>query len=399
MKITIFESRERIGGRILTCKAEGLNLELGASFINETNKIILGLIKSTQLNLIRVEDQKLFAVWNGSEIIFKSNDKSVITNIKLLMRYKLSIIRAFLLLKEAKGYAARLYPEGKEPIDTAEILESSGLDKWTSTTLEEILLEKGLSRSFIEELATPLTRTIYTQNADIAGLAGISSLLGAYGGTIYRLADGNDTLPAHLAEASQANINLKQKVNSLEKTRDGTYKISTETDTSVFDGVIIAAPIELARIQLDGITKPNHENQEYQRVYIKIMKGSLNPSHFGLNNSAEPPTIILTTKEADPITHIGIQKTHHDQYLVSASSSEPISDDFFKGVFKKPGSAVLEHSWGAAYPKFKPMTKLSLSQLDERVVYLNAIEKAVSSMETAALSALNATRIIKSKLS
>jgi monoamine oxidase len=399
IKLTIYDAQDRIGGRILTRKTEGLNLELGASFINETNKTILGLVKSARLNLERVKDQKDFAVWNGSEIIFKSTNKAASTNFKLLLRHRLSILRTFLLLKEAKSQAAKLYPEEKEPKDIAELFESTGLNKWTRKTLEEILLDKKVGKTFIDELATPLTRTIYTQNADIGGLAGISSLIGAYGGIIYRLTDGNDTLPSHLAEASQATIKLNQKVTNVEKTREGSYKVSTETDVSLFDGLIIATPIELAEIEFDDITKTNNESQEYQKVYTKIMKGVLNPRHFGFNDSMEPPTIILTTKEADPITHIGIQKTQKNQYLVTVSSPEPISDDFFKGVLKEVGAPVLEHSWTAAYPKFKPITSLSFSRIDERLICLNSIEAAVSSMETTALSALNATRIMKTELS
>jgi phytoene dehydrogenase-like protein len=399
VNLTMYDAQDRIGGRILTRKTEGVNLELGASFINETNKTILGLVKNTSLNLKRVEDQQEFAVWNGSKIIFNSNKKAALTNLRLLMRYKLSTIRTFLLLKEAKSQAAKLYQKEENAMDIAGLFESVGLAKWTTKTLVEILLAKGVSRTFIEELASPLTRTIYTQNADIGGLAGISSLLGAYGGTIYRLVDGNDSLPTHLAQASQAAIKLKQKVTGIEKTREGNYKVSTKTDTSNFDGVIIAAPLELAQIHLDGITKLNHKSQEYQRVYTKIMKGNLNPSHFGLNNSAKPPTIVLTTKEADPITQIGIQKAQKNQYLVSVSSPEPISSDFFNGVFKESGSPVLEHCWTAAYPRFKPLTKLPLSRLDERLLYLNSIEAAVSSMETATLSALHSTRVMKAEFS
>jgi hypothetical protein len=212
------------------------------------------------------------------------------------------------------------------------------------------------------------------------------------------LTDGNDTLPSQLAEASQAKIKLKQKVTSIEKKREGVYKVSTETDASLFDGVIIAAPIKLAQIELEGITKSNRESQEYQKVHMKIMKGILNPRFFGFEGSMEPPTILLTTKEADPITHIGIQKTQKELYLVTVNSPEPISDDFFKDIFKEGGSPVLEYSWTAAYPKFKPMTTLPLSRMDERLFCLNSIEAAVSSMETAALSAFNATRIMKAEM-
>ncbi len=185
----------------------------------------------------------------------------------------------------------------------------------------------------------------------------------------------------------------------MEKTREGSYRVSTENDVSLFDGLIIATPIELSEIELDGITKPAGESQEYQKVYTKIMKGFLRPQHFGLGNSMKLPTTVLTTKEADPITHIGIQRIPEKQCLVTVSSPKSISDDFFDGMFEKRGSPVLEQSWTAAYPRFKPIKKLPLSQIDERLICLNSIEAAVSSMETTALSALNAMRIMKAELS
>ena len=398
-KVTIYDFQERVGGRILTHKAAGINLELGAAFISGTNKTILGIVKIEQLKLKRIEDRGNFAIWNGSELIFRSNQKAALTNLKLLSQYKLSTVRTLLLLNEAKGQVAKLYREEmKNPADTDELFESAGLSKWYTKPFDEILLEKGISRTFIDEIATPITRTIYSQNADLGGFAGISSFIGVYGGPIYSLAEGNSTLPAHIAEASQATIKRGQKVTSIEKTSEGAYRVSAGADAALFDGVIVAAPLEIAGIEFDGIEKPNFLPQSYPKVYTKVMAGVFNPRYFGLNESTKPPAIVLTTKDADPITHCSIQKIGKSESFVTFSSTEPIADGAFSGIFKNKGVPVLQHCWTAAYPKFKPIAKLPPSRLDEWLIYVNSIEPSVSSMETSALSALNAVKMIRNDL-
>ena len=378
-RVTIYDFQERVGGRILTHKAAEINLEIGAAFINGTNKTILGIVKSEQLKLKRIKERMNFAVWDGSEFIFRSHQKAAITNFKLLSQYRLSVVRTLFLLREAKRQVAKLYREElKNPADTTELFELAGLSKWYTKTFNEILLERGISRSFIDEIASPITRTIYSQNADLGGFAGISSLIGVYGGPIYCLADGNSTLPAHIAEASQATIMRGQKVTSIEKTSEGAYRVSAGTNAALFDEVIVAAPIEIAGIELDGIEKPNFIPQSYHKVYTKVMAGVFNPSYFGLSESTKPPAIVLTTKDADPITHCSIQKIGNFKSFVTFSSTEPIADGDFSGVFKNKGVPVLQHCWTAAYPKFKPLARLSPSRLDKGLIYANSIEPSVS---------------------
>ena len=398
-KLTIYDAQKRVGGRILTQNAAGTNLELGASFINSTNKTILNIIKSTQLKLTPANESKDFAIWNGSEIIFRSNKTTLFTNLKLVSRYRLSIIRALSLLREAKIEVAKLYRvQTENPSEVAELFESAGLSKWHKETFDKILTEKGVSISFIDEIAEPITRTIYSQDADLGGFAGISSVIGVYGGPIYRLVEGNSTLPAHLAQVSGADVKLNQRVVSIEKTREDQFRISTGNEASLFDGVFVAAPLDLAGIAFDGVAKPAWEPLEYQKVYTRIAKGILDPGYFGLQESAKLPAIVLTTKQADPVTHIAIQELGKGESLVAVTSNKPLNESAFNGIFKGGGSPVLEHCWEAAYPKFKPVAKLPPTRLNERLFYLNSVEAAVSSMETTAFSALNAVKMMAAAL-
>ena len=134
--------------------------------------------------------------------------------------------------------------------------------------------------------------------------------------------------------------------------------------------------------------------QPYQTVYRRVMRGIVDPDYFGLKKSADPPAIVLTTKDADPITHFSIQKANNGESLVTISSPKPLIPTYSMVSSKMDAVTVLEHCWKAAYPVFKPITKLPSTRIDKRFMYVNAVEPSVSSMETSALSALNAIRLL-----
>jgi predicted NAD/FAD-dependent oxidoreductase len=395
LNVTIYDARDRTGGRILTSNATGATLELGAAFFNGFNKTLIGIVEAEGLNFVPVEDRKDFAVWNGSEFVFRSNKQSFSTTLRLLAKYGRSLTRSFLLLRKVKEQVARLYREQPEsPADIDEIFESTRLDEWHKKPFSEALLNRGISQAFIDEIVSPITRAIYSQNADLGGFAGISSLIGVYSGATYRLAEGNSALPARLVEAAKAIVKLGQKVDVIEKTSNGTYGVYAGEDVTVFDSVIIATPLELAAIRFDGLSVQDWLPQTYQAVYKSVMRGVFDPEYFGLENSADPPATVLTTKDSGPITQYSIHKARDGQSLVTISSPKPLNHNAFNGLFKDEGVRVLGHCWKAAYPVFRPLTRLPPTCIGERLMYINAIESAVSSMETSALSALNAVRML-----
>ncbi len=333
VNVTIYDSQNRIGGRILTYKESGVKIELGAAFFNGFNKTLLSIINVERLKISPLEDSKNFAVWNGSQIIFRSNKHSFATTSRLLARYRLSLVRTFLLLRKARRQFAKLYREElKNPADISDLFESVGLNQWYGMSFLDQLIQSGVSPAFIDEVVTPLTRTIYSQNADLGGLAGVSALIGVYSGPTYSLIEGNSSLPVYLANASKAAVKLGQKVDKIEKTSSGTYRLYSNNEEAVFDNVIMATPIELADIEFDGLSSHDAKPQPYQTVYRRIMRGIVDPNYFGLKESAEPPAIVLTTKDADPITNFSIQKVSKGESLVTISSPKPLNPNIVNGV-------------------------------------------------------------------
>ncbi len=398
-KVTVFDSQQQIGGRVLSQKAYDTNIELGAAFFNGANRTILELKKDLNLSAQRSEEYRDFLIWNGSKIVFKSNQNGLINNFKIFSKYKSSVLNMMRLLNKAKTKLADFYlQEQKNPKEIDSQFESAGIKEFFQKPFDTLLTEAGINQKFIEEIAAPITRTIYSQNADLGGFAGIASLIGVYGYPIYHFDAGNITLPTHLIKKSNAIVRQNQKVTSIEKTSNDQYKVSAGKEPEAFDSVIIATPLEGSDIKFEGITVSKWEPQQYQPVFTKIMLGVFNPTYFGLDNTSKTPAIVLTTKDADPIKHCGIQKIGNNESIVTFTSTEPLPDDLLLDVFKSQSTPILEHQWKAAYPIFRPIAKLPPTKLDKGLFYVNAIEPAISSMETSALSALNCIRMLNHDL-
>jgi prenylcysteine oxidase/farnesylcysteine lyase len=317
--------------------------------------------------------------------------------LKLINRYKLSVPKLLLILREAKKKIKNLYLEKRKKLELWELFEGTGLDKWYKKPFDQILIEKGVDKNFIDEIITPITRIIYSQNAELGGFAGLSSLLGVYGESTYSLKEGNNILPRSLLEVSGSKVKLGEKVNIIEKTSKGSFRVFFGDDSSVFDAVIIAAPLEVAKITFERVINQKWQEREYQKIYIKLMKGVVNSSYFNLDKTIKLPSVVLTSKEADPITRFSINKSAKDESWVTVTSKEPIDSNFLDNIFKN-GKFIVDHTWKAAYPVFKPTDKLQSSHIDKGLVYLNSIETAASCLETSALAASYAIKMINEDL-
>jgi predicted NAD/FAD-binding protein len=133
VNVTLYDAQQRLGGRILTCDASGATLELGAAFFNGFNRTLLGIVEAEQLKVNQMEERLDFAVWNGSEFVFKSSKWSAATDLKLFAKYKQSLTRTFFLLRKARTKVANLYQQELEnPSDIGALFESAGLNQWYS---------------------------------------------------------------------------------------------------------------------------------------------------------------------------------------------------------------------------------------------------------------------------
>ena len=139
-KVTVYEMRNRVGGRVYTFNGEKMKSEIGAAFFKPTNKIVCNLVEEMGLKVKKHEESKDIAVWNGTEIIFKSSQPMFYTMLKLFSNYKFSVPKLLFMLREANGKIKKLYTKEK-PAEFWELFESIGLDKWYKVGFDQILGE------------------------------------------------------------------------------------------------------------------------------------------------------------------------------------------------------------------------------------------------------------------
>ena len=396
-KVTVYEAENRIGGRTFTYHGDQIKKEIGAEFFNFSNKIVSGLVDELGLQTKKLDGLMDIAVWNGNEFVFQFGQSMFHKIFGLVTKHKLSVPKLLFSIKKAERNIKKLYKQQqKGPVEFSSLFEKAGLDGWYKSSFDEILLKHGVDQSFIDDLITPITRIIYSQNADLGGFAGLVALLGVYSQDLNKLKDGNQTFPQKLVEAAGSKVKLDAKINTVEKLADGSFRVHANESSAVFDAVVVAAPLEVANLSFDGITVQNPVRQ-YQTIYARIMRGQIKSSYFNLDSS-KVPSLILTSKEADPLVLFSVKHLPNmGESLVTVTSLKPLDEGFVDEFFKK-GRKVFDHSWSAAYPVFKPIQKVPDMFLDESLLYLNGIESAASSIETSAFAALNSVQAIKERL-
>jgi hypothetical protein len=72
-------------------------------FFNSNNKTVCDIIKEIGLKVKKLEKSMDIAVWNGTEIIFKSSQPMFYKMLKMFTNYKLSVPKLLLTLREANG--------------------------------------------------------------------------------------------------------------------------------------------------------------------------------------------------------------------------------------------------------------------------------------------------------
>lgn len=403
MDITIFEANDRIGGRLLARKIGPVMVELGGTFFHTINQNLLEFVKKFSLE---TEEFVLpvIGVWNGSKFIYKSSKSPLVTNLRLLLRYRLGALRLQNLLKKSKKEVLKLYANNR--LDFAyetceELIDIPFILDLKSKTLENVLLENGVSSKLIKEILEPGVRYIYHQSINIGGFAGIVTIVASDGTPLYKLKNGNVQFNKNLVKSADATVKLKHKIEKIIKTDQGKYNlINQEGSSEEFDAVILAAPFEQLQIEFENITLPEIKLRKYRKVFIKLITGSVNPQYFGLQTITDVPELLLTTADFkgpfDALETLG--KTENGQYVYNLFAIDPITDDLLQQMFSE---RIIEEDyiWEFAHPIIKPFKEFQPFILDTGLFNINTIESAASTLETTIVAAKNVALLLKTGLS
>ncbi|GAU19573.1 hypothetical protein TSUD_303860 [Trifolium subterraneum] len=348
-KIQVFERNNIVGGRIATVTIAGETFEAGASILHPKN---------------------LHAV----------------TYTKLLK------------LKDAVDRFSKYYEEtGSRPIfeTVDEMLKWSGLFNLTTRTLQDELVDAGLSPLLINELVTVITRINYGQSVYMSGLGGAVSLAGS-GGGLWSIEGGNFQMAAGLINRSEVALHLQEEIKSVADLGDYYELNSTKGNSYICDVAVVATPLDELNIQfIPPISIPE---RKLQHTHATFVRGLLNPVYFGLKAAAKIPDLVATLEDPKlPFTSISVLKEHNEEESTyKIFSRQPMTDILLDSIFSVRKETI-RINW-AAYPQYHAPEIFAPFILDGRhLYYVNAFENAASTMETSAVAAENIARLILSR--
>ena len=409
-QIVVFEQAEQIGGRVQEIQIAGKSVELGASIFHSSNRYLASFVELLGLHQQPTNAADTFGIWNGISFSLKSSSSTLITRGKLLLRYGLALLRLQEWVKDMLGnfIKAYTYQEQGQGFQTPEeLLKALNLYPLTQQSSDDFFQAKRISERLVQEFITGASRNNYGQDASINAFVNFISLAGAgmAGGYLCSVREGNNHICQGLLRVSNATVKTACRVQQIAHLPTGDqqgYMLSLESgETERFDAVIIATPLESAALTFQEISLPKsaYVKRAYQVTHVTLVVGHLNPTYFGGKSASDLPSFIMTTENSaipfSSLENIG-GKDDPQHTIYKLFSRELISDELLSALFTERQQTERRH-W-QAYPVLKPMPEWPPFQLGRGLYYVNALESAVSTMETEAMASRNVVNLLKQEL-
>lgn len=402
IEIDVFEKQSRIGGRIHETEFDEYTFEVGAMAFHEESRYMKEYID--RFGLERADPFKLeqepsdepmvgrsYAVWDGQRLTAEMS-YSLGDGLSLLGKYGLSLPRLWWLSRRVFKQFNSLYDvleDGKHFESADAMLGSVNLSHIARQPAGAYLREHGVSPACIEEILDPLSRTLYGQDARMNALVDLIIFKAGFS-RWYSIRGGNTQLLECLLDAASATLYTDTKITSI-TANAGTYTLTTTESSEEYgpyDAVIIATPLEKTDIEFDGITTSVASDREYQSMHNCFVKGVLDPTYFGMETHDDHPAIIGTTTDVDgTFNTIEIAREQDDANIHLLNSTSRLSNDLLETVFSSIEN-VERFPWDA-YPVYEPPLSYPPFQLDSSLYYVNAMESAISTMETEVMGSRN----------
>jgi len=261
--------------------------------------------------------------------------------------------------------------------------------------------------------------------------------------TSRRLLEGNGAICDRLLSHAKADVRLSTPVTTITRIASPStsageqpmmtkYSIKTgerEEEEEIYDGLIVAAPLQLAKIQL--INFPSLEEQgdydegHYHRTVATFVTSNMvDPTFFQQHDGFDPknPPDILAIKPGDQFSSIDTQdpasypgsssttsskeeEQEEEFHVHKVFSNMPLEDDTINRLFGKDhhGRQVHPVDW-RAYPEYSGFENRRIRPLNidtlpgGAAAYISPIEWAASAMEMSCIGANNAANIIAQSL-
>lgn len=409
VEIVVYEASKQPGGRTLTRSFANLTIDVGGTAIYSKNKYISGFAR--QFNLPPAQDDgtnDIIGIWDGQRIrIQLDTDHVWWAGAKAVLRYGLSPLRVIPAVRETVALFDQIYAlqdRNRSFESPQEMLEALRLFNLTQVTAYDYFDKLGVNDLFTQELIDGASRCNYNQAGTLNGFTDLISLAGAgVAGHVFSLANGTQDISRALLGSCAATLRLNERVTEIQAEQQGYAVLShgKQSRKEHFQGIIVAAPLELANIKLPkGAAKFAGHGREYQTTDVTFVHGQLNTSYFGLSLKRLPAQLLTPEASASPFTSFSIHKVFPDDSVVVKMFSRFELGDVAVGQIFAKVFDVYRYTW-KAYPKLQPLPpeQWASFRLDSRgLLYTSGLETSASAMEVAAIAGRNGALLMKEAL-
>lgn len=428
-EVVLFEASSRLGGRVEHVRLDGgVDIEAGASMWVRENRLMNELVRELGLRSVRrggdelrrvdrvgVYSSGLSGIWNGSQFVFQSSVWRWLTPLRLFWRYGLAPLDVQRLVDSAVSRFVDIYDE---PVwnSTATLMHRLRLVNDTQLSLAAFLRDQRVPQAYIDEIASVAVRVNYGQaESRISAFAGLITLV-AMSSDCFQVDGGNSQLIEAMVRASNATVRLRSPVHAIEREQSMWQRVKSAFSGSgagaaarfrvngePFDFVVIATPLELApALRVALAAAPSVPMRAFQTTHTVIVSGMpavTMASTLGVESVMTTEAAAAEQQQA-PFTSFVLQfRFDNGTCVFKVFSRTAVSDATLQEAFAGPFTVHFRRAW-RAYPVLAPVETRDWAAtiLDEQgIVYANAIESVVSTMETAVLAGRNAARWIEQK--
>ena len=398
-QVTVFEQSDRLGGRVKKDTLGGGMIEQGATLIHSSNHYLKHIMKTHHLDQAVPHggegEAETLAIWDGQDFRLNTSRNKTISGLQMLWNYGTSLSD---LQKEVKKVIPKweevyyLLGDGYGFESPQKLFQTLGIYDLTQTTSYDYFKKAGIDDDLMYEFIDCISRVNYLQDGNINAFTDMVSLAGAGmdGGELFSVEGGNDLMIKKVLVGKQIDLRLSTKVNKIQTITSDNLRqhiiTFNESEQDTFEIVVIACPLDLTDIEMP-LYRTNRD-REYQTVHAHFIAGEINYAYF--NGVSNRPQTIFTIESRD-IPFNSIAKTGYATEwgvpIYKVFSRNKLDQDFFNQTFNNIKGQTYKE-W-KAYTVLSPSKKWPSFQLGKGVFYINAMESAVSAMETQAVAARN----------
>jgi len=404
--IAVYERGPLVGGRLATLDVGGTPVEAGGTIIHETNRYMVGFVD--RLGLQRVEPHQQgegsaarVGVWDGRRLVFRTHASTVRTRLSAVARYG---VRSPLRMQRAvargveQWNAVYSHVESGTGFRTPHALCSElGLAGMLEMDGRRWLSDSGVQGRFVDEYASPVGRVMYGQDVSMHALATSIALAGAgLAGSLFSVGGGNRLVCEGLLREAGAKMHTGSEVVGLSRAEPGFCLRLSDGQAPRHDVVVLATPAGPAALDVGGldVCASAVRPRPFQTTWATFVMGEPRADYFGLSDPAEVPDTLLTLEDdAIPFSSLGLVGASPDGCPVyKFFSREEPKESLLDQVF--PHRSAVEQVRWQAYPVLRPSGDLPPFRLADGLYWVNAMEFAVSTMETEVVAARNVANLV-----